>query len=240
MRGDIEAGGAARGAGGKIMAAVNGTIASRAVAAAIARPPHAPRLLEVGRLGRRLEDLAVRERDVVGQFLPLGRKADGAAVIHVASAIDERIEHDVEELIGELKAGLLRPGRRFARKKRQRIGEIGAGEGEQRQERRRERRVVEEIIDGAGDGLMIRAQACRLLRSTKRSPHVQHHVRLGVTQACRETDGQVGGLEFCKSAAEPVRTQDVVALGRIADAWCEHRLHGSAERCRSSDVGGAG
>jgi len=189
------------------MAAVNGTIASRAVAAAIARPPHAPRLLEVGRLGRRLEDLAVRERDVVGQFLPLGRKADGAAVIHVASAIDERIEHDVEELIGELKASLLRPGRRFARKKRQRIGEIGAGEGEQRQERRRERRVVEEIIDGAGDGLMVRAQACRLLRSTKRSPHVQHHVRLGVTQdvpGAPEPGANVPPLLICVLPTVPV------------------------------------
>ena len=224
------------------MAAVHGRVAGRAVAAAIARAPHAPRLFECDWLRRRLEYLAVRKRDVVGQFFALGRKTDGAAAIHVASAINERIEHDVEELIGELEASLLRPGRRFARKKRQRIGEIGVGEREERQERRRERRIVEEIIDGGGDGLVIRAQACRLLRSTKRGGHIQQHVRLGVTQACRETWRQVGGLEVLKSAAERAErlVQDVVALGWIAYAWCEHRLHSARKRYRPPFENGDG
>jgi hypothetical protein len=102
------------------------------------------------RLRRRLDYLAVRKRDVVGQLCALGRKADGAAAVHVASAVDERIEHDVEELVRELKRWLLCAGRGFAREQRERVSEIGVGEGEQRQERRRKRGVgVEEIIDGA-------------------------------------------------------------------------------------------
>jgi hypothetical protein len=44
-----------------------------------------------------------------------GRKADGAAANRVAAPIDERIEHDVKELVGELERALLRAGRRFAR-----------------------------------------------------------------------------------------------------------------------------
>jgi hypothetical protein len=78
-----------------------------------------------------------------------------ALPIHAASAVDERIEHEVEELVGELEPSSLRTRRHLAREQRERIAEIGAGEGEQRQERRRERRVVEEIIDGAGDGRVI-------------------------------------------------------------------------------------
>jgi hypothetical protein len=43
------------------------------------------------RLGRRLDYLAVRKRDVVGQLCALGRKADGAAAERVAAPVDERL-----------------------------------------------------------------------------------------------------------------------------------------------------
>ena len=137
---------------------------------------------------------------------------------------------------------MLRPGRHLAREQRERIAEIGAGEGKERQERRRERRVVEEIIDGASDGLVIRAQACCLLRSTKLGSHIQQHVLFGITQACRETWRQVGGLEVFKSAAERAErlVQDVVALGWIAYAWCERRLHSARERYRPPFENGDG
>jgi len=109
-------------------------IAGGAVAAAVTGAPHAPALLEGGRLGRRLEHLGVSERDVLRQFFALGRKADGAATIDAASAVDEGIEHDPEELVGELERALLRAGRRFAGEQRQRIGEIAAGETEEGEE----------------------------------------------------------------------------------------------------------
>ena len=69
-----------------------------------------------------------------------------------AAAIDEGIEHQVEELVGELECDLLRAGRGFAGKLVQRSGEIAAGEAEERHEGRRQRAaVVEEVVDRMAD-----------------------------------------------------------------------------------------
>jgi len=111
----IEAGGAARGACGKVVAADRDRITGGAVAAAIARTPHAPALLEAWRFRRLFQYFRVGERDVVAQLLALGGKADRAPAEGLASAIDEGIEHDAEELVGQLERRLLRPGRCFAR-----------------------------------------------------------------------------------------------------------------------------
>src|SRR5262249_16680330 len=94
---------------------------------AVARPPPAPALLEAWRRRRRFQYLCISERDVVGQLCALRRKADGAATERVASAVDERIEHDAEELVGKLERALLRAGRGLAGELRQRIAEIGPG-----------------------------------------------------------------------------------------------------------------
>jgi hypothetical protein len=121
-----------RRARGKIVAADDGRVAGGAVRAAIARPPHAPALVETDRLRRRLEDLGVGERDIVGHLFALRRKAErrAAGTGEAAAAIDERIEHDAEELVPELKRDLLAAGRSFAREERQRVGEIAAGQPE--------------------------------------------------------------------------------------------------------------
>jgi hypothetical protein len=51
-----------------------------------------------------------------------------------AAAIDEGIEHQVDELVAELETDLLRAGCGFARKLIQATGEIAAGGAEQRHE----------------------------------------------------------------------------------------------------------
>jgi hypothetical protein len=53
------------------------------------------------RLRRLFQYLCISERDVLGQLCARGRKADGAATADAASAVDEGIEHDAEELMAE-------------------------------------------------------------------------------------------------------------------------------------------
>jgi hypothetical protein len=97
------------------VAADGDRITGGAVAAAIARTPHAPALLEAWRFRRLFQYFRVGERDVVAQLLALRGKADRAPAEGLASAINERIEHDIEELVGELERSLLRTSRRLAR-----------------------------------------------------------------------------------------------------------------------------
>jgi hypothetical protein len=71
---------------------------------------------------------------------------------NAAAPIDEGIEHQIEELIGELEGDLLRAGGSFAGKLVQGCGEIVAGEAEERHEGRRQRAsIVEEVVDGMAD-----------------------------------------------------------------------------------------
>src|SRR5262249_29150091 len=101
--------------------------------------------------------------------LALGRKAErrwpGFAVVvarrakrrivgaaNPATAIDEGIEHHVEELVGELEAHLLCAGRRFTGQLVQGGGEIIARKVEERHEDWRQRGgVVEEVVDRVAD-----------------------------------------------------------------------------------------
>ena len=129
----VEAAGEAGGARGQVVAADHGEVAGGAVAAAIGAAPHRPaRLVDGHRLGRRLEHRGIGERDLGRHGVALGRKAERGVIgaADAAAAIDERIEHQVEELVGELEADLLRAGRGFAGELRERIGEIAAGEAE--------------------------------------------------------------------------------------------------------------
>src|SRR5262249_25169325 len=111
----IEPGRAARGARGKVMAADPRQVAGRAVAPPVTRAPYAPRLLEGDRLRRRFQYFGVGESDIVRQFFALRRKADRATAERVAAPVDEGIEHDVEELIGQLERALLSFGGYLAR-----------------------------------------------------------------------------------------------------------------------------
>src|SRR5262249_60172737 len=91
-----------------------------------------------------------------------------------APAGDKRIEHDVEELAAQLERALLRAGRGFAGKERQRAAEIAAGEAEQAREGRRQRAAaVEETIDRAGDVLLVAAQATAAERAAQRRGQVE-------------------------------------------------------------------
>src|SRR5262249_58566397 len=80
--------------------------------------------------GRRLhwsrrEHRGISERDVVGQFLALGRESEcrSAGATDATAAIDEGIEHQAEELALHLEADLLRAGCGFAGKLRERVTE---------------------------------------------------------------------------------------------------------------------
>jgi hypothetical protein len=102
---------------GEIMAADHREIASGAVAAAIGTTPHRPaRLIDRHRLGRWLEHRGIGVGNVGRHGLALGRKAERRMVGagDPATTIDEGIEHQVEELIGELEADFLRAGRGLA------------------------------------------------------------------------------------------------------------------------------
>ena len=137
------------------MAADRGDIAAGAVAAAIGATPDRPRLTDRRRrswfFGHR------GERALRWGVVVLGRKTTErpdrlTRPTDPAAAIDEGIEHQVEELVGELEGDFLRAGRGFAGKPVQRCGEIVAGEVEERHEGRRQRAsIVEEVVDGMAD-----------------------------------------------------------------------------------------
>src|SRR5262249_50434316 len=63
-----------------------------------------------------------------------------------AAAVDERIEHQVQELIGELEADLLRIGSGFAGELAQRAGKIAAGEAEDSHEGGRQRAAGKKLL----------------------------------------------------------------------------------------------
>ena len=115
----IEAAGEADRARGQIMAADHGEIAGGAVAAAIGATPHRPaRLIDRRRHSWCFQHRGIGQCDLGRHVVALGRKAKrrviGAA--DAAAPIDEGIEHQVEELVGELEGDLLRAGRGFAGK----------------------------------------------------------------------------------------------------------------------------
>ena len=137
------------------MASDHRRIARGAIAAAIGRAPCAPALLEGRRRHRRrFEHRGIGQRDLVRDGLALGRKRDcrPAASRGAVASIDERIEHEPEELVADLECALLRAGRGFAGELAQRIGEIAAGESEHADEAGWQRAaVVEEAVERGGD-----------------------------------------------------------------------------------------
>jgi hypothetical protein len=106
-------------------------IAIGSVAAAICGTPGGPALIE-GRPRRRLgEDRRIGERDIGRQIiLLLWRKANGAAACGAEPAlpaVDERIEHQCQELVGQLECGAFGAGAGFAIQLRQRIEQRRTG-----------------------------------------------------------------------------------------------------------------
>src|SRR5262249_57510617 len=96
-----------------------------------------------------------------GQWMSHGNKAESRSGDDTdgAAAIDERIEHQAEELALHLEADLLRAGCGFAGKLRERVTETGAREIEDRKEIGRQcATAVEENIQRGGDVLLILAQ----------------------------------------------------------------------------------
>jgi len=92
-----------------------------------------------------------------------------------AAAIDEGIEHHVQELVGELEGDLLRAGRGLAGKLVEGSGEIAAGQPIERHECGRQRAaVVEEVVDRPADAELIAGEGreCRVGRvlRPKRQP----------------------------------------------------------------------
>src|SRR5262245_13611056 len=98
----VEPAGIPRRAGGEIVAAGHRGVAGDAAAAAKTAAPRGPALLEARLLHRRsLDHLGIGERDVVGQCFALRRKAERRPIraADAAAAVDERIEHQPQELI---------------------------------------------------------------------------------------------------------------------------------------------
>jgi hypothetical protein len=111
-------------------------------------------------------------RDVRRHGVALGREAERGVIgaADAAAAIDEGIEHQVEELVAELETDLLRAGRGFAGKLVQGSGEIGAGQPIERHECWRQRAaVVEEVVNrAAGVDLVAGEGGWRVLRRVGR------------------------------------------------------------------------
>src|SRR5262245_17591859 len=158
----VEAGRAARCPCREIMAADHGEIAAGAVAAAEACAPYRQaRLIDWHRRRALLEHLGIGERDVLRQVFALWRKAERRVIdaADAAAAVDERIKHQVQELIGELEANLLRVGGGFTGELAQRVGEIGAAQGKEVLEIGGQgAAAVEEIVDRPSDTLLIAAK----------------------------------------------------------------------------------
>ena len=169
----VEAAGHAHRARGHVVAADHGEIAAGAVAAAIGAAPRRPaRLVDRWQgLLRCLEHRGIGERDLGRRVVALGRKAERGVIgtADAAASVDEGIEHQIEELVGELEADRLRAGRGFAGKLVQGAGEIVAGEAEERHEGRRQRTaVVEEVIDRIADVELIDGEGRWRRRSWRR------------------------------------------------------------------------
>ena len=99
----IEPAGKPRHAGGEIVAADHRRITAGAAGAAEARAPRRPALPEGGSFHRRrLEHRGIGERNVLGQRSLLRRKGQCRAAHsrNAAAAVDERIEHQSQELAG--------------------------------------------------------------------------------------------------------------------------------------------
>jgi hypothetical protein len=103
-----------------------------------------------------------------------------------ATAVDEGVEHQGQELIGELEADSLRAGGGFAGELAQRIGEIAAGEAEDGHEGGRQRAaIIEKGVEGVGDIELIDTQAASAERARtaglpERGGEVQDRVGRGV------------------------------------------------------------
>src|SRR2546430_12606891 len=122
-------------------------------------------------------------------------------------AVDERIEHDAEDLVGQLERRLLRAGRSFPREQRERVAEIDAGEPEDVRERGRQRAaVVEERVDRGGDVALVyvegageRARPARRVRHAEcgqpaeRGSEIEDRVGRGIAQRGGEVGGEGGG-----------------------------------------------
>ena len=176
---------------------------------------------------------------LVRQRLALRRKAERrpAGNGDPAAAVDERIEHQPEELAAELERALPRAGGGFAGQERERVREIAAGEAEHVHEIGRQRAaVVEEAVDRRGDVLLVLIEPAAL---AERRREVQDHVLIVDVAQARAESGMLLVTAGELAAAEAGGGENGVGPPHIA-AGREHRLHGAAERRRAGDVGAVG
>ena len=143
------------------VARAGGRIAVGPIAAAIACAPGCPALFKWRRRWR-LKDRGISQRDIGGQVrLRIGRKADRLATADATTtaeaAVDERIEHQIQKLGHHVERAAFGIGCHLAGDLREPIGQIGAGQIEQRRHEVRRQRAagIEGVVDGGGDVLLI-------------------------------------------------------------------------------------
>src|SRR5262249_26192853 len=230
------------------MAAAHGEIAGGAVAAAVGAAPRGPARF-IDRRRRPLQHRGVGVRDVRRHGFALGRKAErrmvGAA--DPAAAIDEGIEHYVQELVGELEPDFLRAGRGLAGKLVQGSDEIAAGQPIERHECGRQRAaVVEEVVDRPADAELIAGKGwqCRAGRilwyrrqpryrrqryrlkdrptvANELRPQVELYAVVEIIQPGPEVARQAECLQILEPAGAPVVGRQNGVAAREIDAWEE-------------------
>jgi hypothetical protein len=155
-----------------------------------------------------------------------------------AAAINEWIEHQVEELVAELETDLLRAACGFAVELIERSGQIAAGEAEQRHESRQRAAVVEEGLDRIADLDMVDGEGRRRWLPWHRRlaccgnelcEQVEDRGITGIAQARAKASGQAGGGESVERAGAPIAgCQNGEAVSEIT-AWREVGVHSAGK-----------
>src|SRR5215831_15157348 len=247
------------------MAAAHGEIAGGAVAAAVGAAPRGPaRFIERRRRWGRLEYRGIGMRDVRRHGFAFGRKAERRVVgaADPAAAIDEGIEHHVQELVGELECHLLCAGRGLAGKLVQGIDEIAAGQPIERHECWRQRAaVVEEVVDRTADVELVDGEgrqwrAGRILRRRRQPryrwqggrpprentianelrPQVEVYAVVEIIQPSPEVARQAECLQILEPARAPVVGRQNCVAAREIDAWEEDGRDGAVQRGAAAHI----
>jgi hypothetical protein len=150
-----------------------------------------------------------------------GEAASAACATDEAAAIDERIKHQSEKFVGELKRRALAASRGFAIKLCERICKRPAGQAKNVDEGRRQRGAgIKEIVECVGDVLLVLRKSAGADR-TQRRRQVQEYAVAAVGQTVGKSGRQVGvGQAGEHRTAKPARGEDCVLFAEIA-AGCK-------------------
>ena len=180
-----------------------------------------------------------------GSVLALGRKAErrAAGAGDAAAAVDERIEHQAEELVRHLEC---RPAARRSRPRR-RAGVSALPRLPPVRPKTLTKPggsappLLKKLLSASATLLLVLAQRAAYPASPERRGQIQDHVGRGVAEARREARRQAwrGQAVEPGAAAAARRRQDGVGARDVA-AGPEHRLHGAGERRGAGDIGAVG